>query len=114
MALESKTLTSPSTIAGSKVSERGVGVNDPGIPFADLPPIDVVLVSHGHYDHLYVRTLSRIAATDRAGVITPLGAFSTPLSLPRKITFPGNRDRQWQRLVRMSLGGIEAGTLWCG
>src|SRR6201982_3543140 len=48
-------------------------VNDPGIAFADLPPIDVVLVSHGHYDHLDVRTLSRIAATHRARVITPLG-----------------------------------------
>ena len=48
-------------------------VNDPGIAFADLPPIDLVLVSHGHYDHLDVRTLSRIAAEHRARVITPLG-----------------------------------------
>ena len=40
-------------------------VNDPGIAFADLPPIDVVLVSHGHYDHLDVATLSRLAAAHR-------------------------------------------------
>ena len=48
-------------------------VNDPGIAFADLPPIDVVLVSHAHYDHLDLGTLSRIAAAHRARVITPLG-----------------------------------------
>jgi L-ascorbate metabolism protein UlaG (beta-lactamase superfamily) len=58
---------SPSRFVGPK------RVNDPGIAFADLPPIDVVLVSHGHYDHLDVRTLSRIAARHRARVITPLG-----------------------------------------
>ena len=55
---------------------RAVGprrVNDPGIAFADLPPIDVVLVSHGHYDHLDLATLSRLAAAHRARVITPLG-----------------------------------------
>ncbi|HMA71583.1 MAG TPA: MBL fold metallo-hydrolase [Xanthobacteraceae bacterium] len=48
-------------------------VNNPGIAFADLPPIDVVLVSHGHYDHLDIATLSRIAAVHAARVITPLG-----------------------------------------
>jgi len=48
-------------------------VNDPGIAFADLPPIDAVLVSHGHYDHLDIATLSRLAATHRPRVITPLG-----------------------------------------
>jgi L-ascorbate metabolism protein UlaG (beta-lactamase superfamily) len=58
---------SPSRFIGPK------RVNDPGIAFADLPPIDVVLVSHGHYDHLDVRTLSRIAAAHRARIITPLG-----------------------------------------
>ena len=48
-------------------------VNDPGIAFDALPPIDAVLVSHGHYDHLAVATLSRLAATHRPRVITPLG-----------------------------------------
>jgi L-ascorbate metabolism protein UlaG (beta-lactamase superfamily) len=48
-------------------------VNDPGVAFADLPPIDVVLVSHGHYDHLDVATLSQLAAAYRPRVITPLG-----------------------------------------
>jgi L-ascorbate metabolism protein UlaG (beta-lactamase superfamily) len=48
-------------------------VNDPGIAFANLPPIDLVLVSHGHYDHLDIRTLSLIAAAHRPRVITPLG-----------------------------------------
>jgi len=55
---------------------RSIGprrVNDPGIAFADLPPIDVVLVSHAHYDHLDLATLSRLAAASRARVITPLG-----------------------------------------
>ena len=58
---------SPFRFAGPK------RVNDPGIAFADLPPIDVVLVSHAHYDHLDVETLSRLAAAHRPRVITPLG-----------------------------------------
>ncbi len=47
--------------------------NDPGIAFEALPPVDVVLVSHGHYDHLDMATLSRLAKTFAPRVITPLG-----------------------------------------
>jgi L-ascorbate metabolism protein UlaG (beta-lactamase superfamily) len=47
--------------------------NDPGIAFSALPRIDTVLVSHGHYDHLDVATLSRLAKTFGPRVITPLG-----------------------------------------
>jgi L-ascorbate metabolism protein UlaG (beta-lactamase superfamily) len=48
-------------------------VNDPGIAFDALPPIDAVLVSHCHYDHLDVETLSRLHAAHGPRVITPLG-----------------------------------------
>jgi L-ascorbate metabolism protein UlaG (beta-lactamase superfamily) len=58
---------SPFSFAGPKRR------NDPGIAFTSLPPIDVVLVSHGHYDHLDIATLSRLAAKFAPRVITPLG-----------------------------------------
>ena len=45
----------------------------PGIAFDALPKIDTVLVTHGHYDHLDIATLSRLAARDNPRVITPLG-----------------------------------------
>lgn len=47
--------------------------NDPGIAFDKLPTIDIVLVSHGHYDHLDVATLSKLAAKFSPRVVTPLG-----------------------------------------
>jgi L-ascorbate metabolism protein UlaG (beta-lactamase superfamily) len=45
----------------------------PGIRFEDLPPIDVVLVSHNHYDHLDLATLLRLARQHRPHVIVGLG-----------------------------------------
>jgi L-ascorbate metabolism protein UlaG (beta-lactamase superfamily) len=58
---------SPVSFAGPKRR------NDPGIAFEALPGIDIVLVSHGHYDHLDRATLSRLAASFAPRVITPLG-----------------------------------------
>jgi L-ascorbate metabolism protein UlaG (beta-lactamase superfamily) len=48
-------------------------VTPPGIAFADLPPIHVVLLSHNHYDHLDVATLRRLHAAHRPLIATPLG-----------------------------------------
>ncbi len=35
-------------------------VRSPGIKFESLPPIDVVLISHNHYDHLDIEVLKKL------------------------------------------------------
>ncbi|MCW3796572.1 MBL fold metallo-hydrolase [Sphingomonas sp. BN140010] len=58
---------SPLTIAGPK------RVTAPGVAFEDLPPIDVVLLSHNHYDHLDTATLQRLQAVHDPLIVMPLG-----------------------------------------
>ena len=48
-------------------------VNAPGIAFDALPPIDAILVSHNHYDHLDLAALSALNAKHRPRILTPLG-----------------------------------------
>jgi L-ascorbate metabolism protein UlaG (beta-lactamase superfamily) len=48
-------------------------VSAPGIEFGHLPPIDLVLVTHNHYDHLDVATLGRLHAAHAPLIVTPLG-----------------------------------------
>lgn len=48
-------------------------VTRPGVAFDDLPKIDVVLVSHNHYDHLDKPTLKRLWERDRPRIVTSLG-----------------------------------------
>ncbi|HEV2816288.1 MAG TPA: MBL fold metallo-hydrolase [Allosphingosinicella sp.] len=48
-------------------------VRAPGVRFADLPRIDLVLVSHNHYDHLDLPTLRRLWDRDRPAIVTSLG-----------------------------------------
>jgi L-ascorbate metabolism protein UlaG (beta-lactamase superfamily) len=45
----------------------------PGVAFDDLPKIDVVLISHNHYDHLDIPTLQRLAKRDKPLVLAGLG-----------------------------------------
>ena len=80
--------------------------NAPGIAFDRLPAIDTVLVSHGHYDHLDLATLSRLAATFNPRVVTPLGNDSTMRSADRAI-----RVEAFDWKDRVDLGGGLAVTL---
>jgi L-ascorbate metabolism protein UlaG (beta-lactamase superfamily) len=57
-------------------------VRSPGVPFEDLPEIDVILLSHNHYDHLDIATLKKLrerfaptvfAADGDAQLVVPLG-----------------------------------------
>ncbi len=44
----------------------------PGITFEQLPPIDYILISHNHYDHLDRPTIEKIIQRDGSKIITPL------------------------------------------
>ena len=48
----------------------------PGIEFRNLPPIDLVLISHDHYDHLDLPTLRRLAALRSCAFVAPAGTAS--------------------------------------
>ncbi|MEI9926860.1 MAG: MBL fold metallo-hydrolase [Sphingomonas sp.] len=54
----------------------GVGparIAEPGVRFEDLPRIDLILVSHDHYDHMDLDTLARLWKRDRPLIVTSLG-----------------------------------------
>jgi L-ascorbate metabolism protein UlaG (beta-lactamase superfamily) len=81
-------------------------VNAPGISFGVLPPIDIVLVSHGHYDHLDIETLSKLAAKFSPRIITPLGNDVT-----MRRANPALRAEGFDWHQRVELRGTLAATL---
>ena len=80
---------SPVSFAGPKRHRA------PGIRFEDLPPIDAVLVSHNHYDHLDLPTLRRIRS---AKIVTPLGNAA----LMARHGVRGAIDLDWWQSARLS------------
>jgi L-ascorbate metabolism protein UlaG (beta-lactamase superfamily) len=67
-------LTDP--IWGDTSGPFGIGprrIAEPGIRFDDLPKIDLVVVSHNHYDHMDLATLKRLWDRDKPEIVTSLG-----------------------------------------
>ncbi|MFT5188645.1 MAG: L-ascorbate metabolism protein UlaG (beta-lactamase superfamily) [Verrucomicrobiales bacterium] len=49
-------------------------VRRPGLALGDLPPIDLILITHAHYDHLHLKSLEKIA--DGQPILLPKGVSS--------------------------------------
>ena len=76
----------------------------PGIAFEALPPIDAVLLSHNHYDHMDLSTLRRLHLQHRPLMVAPLGNDTI---LRRAI--PGVRvvTGDWWDRIDIGGGGID-------
>jgi len=72
----------------------------PGIRFEDLPPIDIVLLSHNHYDHMDLPTLRRLAAAHHPRIVTGLG--NTTFLARNGIS--GAQDIDWWQTIAVAPG----------
>lgn len=88
---------SPVSFAGPK------RIRAPGLSLSELPPIDVILISHNHYDHLDIQTLQDIAALQAQPPLVLAGLGNGKLF--EQIGLTNHRDLQWDESVQ--LGDVE-------
>ena len=68
----------------------------PGIRFEDLPKIDIVLISHDHYDHLDIPTIEKLVERDGPRIFLGLGV-SKHLDQRERVT-----ELDWWESYRVS------------
>lgn len=97
----------------------------PGVQWEDLPRIDIVLLSHNHYDHLDLATLRRLADRGQSQFVVPAGVAR----LLRSQNIGPVHELDWGESVPLggtTIHGVPAvhfsargifdrnRTLWCG
>jgi L-ascorbate metabolism protein UlaG (beta-lactamase superfamily) len=97
----------------------------PGLRAGELPPADVILLSHNHYDHLDLPSLAALPGRERAVLVTALGVGR----YLRDLRFGRVLELGWHQRVEvagMTITALPAihfskrglfdrdATLWCG
>jgi L-ascorbate metabolism protein UlaG (beta-lactamase superfamily) len=58
---------SPSSVVGPR------RLHPPPVPLVDVPPLDAIVISHDHYDHLDMATVRDLVRHQRAPFLVPIG-----------------------------------------
>lgn len=77
-------------------------VRPPAVRFDELPPIDAVVVSHDHYDHMDVPTLRRLAARHRPPILVGLNNAG----YLAWVGVRGGVDLDWWQCVRVGAAPV--------
>ncbi len=76
-------------------------IREPGLPLEAIPELDLVLVSHAHFDHLHKPSLKVLQA--RGGIVVPRGSAS----LVRRLGFPAVHElKVWDAIEFNSMNVI--------
>jgi L-ascorbate metabolism protein UlaG (beta-lactamase superfamily) len=88
---------SPSRLAGPK------RMHEPPVALRELPPLDAVLISHDHYDHLDMESIQNLADLQAAPFLVPLGVGAHL----EKWGVPATRIIELDWTERTSVAGLE-------
>lgn len=74
-------------------------VHPPGIKWDQLPRIDVVIISHSHYDHFDLPTVKKLVARDNPLFVVPLGIDTL---IERAVPSARTQALDWGQNTRIS------------
>lgn len=80
-------------------------ITPPGLPLTELPKIDLVLISHNHWDHLDLRTLRILSQKHAPLILVPIGDKK---HLENK-KIPNVKEYTWWE--QENIGGVECSFL---
>ena len=88
---------SPVSFAGPK------RVRAPGVALEDLPPVDLIVVSHNHYDHMDVETLAALKKSPRHDLKIIAGLGNGALFESQELG--EYEELNWYQSVALKVGG---------